>query len=1475
MSTTLSGIGNRLWDAAKASVTSGGLIDTVLGTPEERAYRKKLSSEGISKDEISQKAKLRAEDFLPAAALMATDRASLAAQRDKEVLRLTKLPIQNTKTGAGTLAFGNTLSGQVSVKMPEEIPTNPTAFDLARQMTNHEVVEKLLQRSDFVRRQKGVIQGASIGAVKGITLGVVGQKDYDDPFTQAQIIKDPISKGEAIAQVSGELSGSFIPYGGIAKVVGSAFRTVPAINRLAIRSPFLFSATVSNLGEELIDMSVRKGTGQDYNESDFILGMAMGGAFEGVFAGVRAAKNSALIHKQLNTIASGLKEQSPKALYEAAKSQTVEGLDITYESLFKEHRLAYFRGQDGRPGIDRPAVPPSIGGGGEGMGRRGVSLKEWQAQSMRESGLSETEIQQRLSYGKKDFPVSGEQIRFINMLKEKSGYVDGAKGYSGVPRQDGTVAIYKASTGGALSPSARESLLKEYGMDASMSPDKTIVKKPVNVQSLQEELSNLNKDLYGDTRMKDHFPVGVGYGKDVSGNFSDATFSKVKRANELQKQIDSFSSIQKAKSSGQSFDEWVKGQGETVYRGGEKVDISKSTEQGISVSKSAEIAKDYGNVEQLYLSPTAKIAGGKDIFNVAEKLFPMTPANPKMSVELLKMNVGFENNPKIMNAFKEAGFDAIDYSKIDPFFSQAEIRALNPDILKTRSQLKAEWDAASSIPKSLEPLAKEGGGKMDKGTLIPSEIGEQRMPGIEGDANLRSDRSKLAEEIDELAYYIEGQKMILESMGPDLHQFNDARSRLKDMERELANKKYEYNQLKKIPVAKEEMPPVVVKSFSKKYKTDADVEIMFEPTVRTHLTDFVNKTLNARYIESFGDEGRQIAGMIDKADEIANIKVGIDINELSPILRAMTPDEIRRFPDVAEGILPAVTENEVSLANFWNTRRAEIAMDAQRVGLTVKGSDGIEHPFVPRENYYPRMVNETKIKEIRSDPEKANKLFVSMVENSNGRIKSVTEAKVIFNDIIKDRTVKRYGNLEKAREIDFLPDDMLIRDPRLVMSSYLQGARHRIADATTLGAKQEKALELIENARKRGIDADTITALMRRATGEEMFGKGEVALSRLARTYNNLTKLSLAAVTNIGDVVKPFVRTGEFINTMKGIIKSFTTDGAIQARRSGAVEANLRALLQDAGDTKLSDAFFKYTGFTFTETKIRSFNANAAIAHAEALIKRLKNNPDNAFAYRRLAQWIDNPDDVISRGFLTQSEKDIVGYRGIADTQPLRRLDLPFYWQKPSVKVLTQFKSFAYKHMTFMKKFVLDEAKQGNVRPLVAFLVMGQVVGETVGDMKASIRNRDRQDDVSRRIIDNYLTIGGIGLATDFLANLQYGSLGGGFLKFVAGPTLTDVDDWLTRIVSNNRSERVPKKLVGSLPLVGPAASQYLYPSDQTYNARTIPIAEDILNLMQPSGEGGSSNGSLPRLSGSVGSAGKLPKLSGFSAKNVKLPSLH
>lgn len=1140
MNTALSSIGDRLWDATQTvgDFLSGGKTAEIRG-------EKVAKSIGLGKEEVQKRAELSADDFLPLSAVLSANRNSLASQRNTEVNRLLTLPKTDAKTGAGTLAAFSSSAGQASVKLPEEIPQSPTAFQLAKQLSNQQVVEELLNSGIVESRKGGVAKSAMRGINRGVTLGIVGQRDMESPYTQAQLQQEPMTSGQQNAEIAGELAGSFVPYAGIAKVVGSSFRTVSAINRFATKNPFLFGATVSNLGEELVDMGVRKGTGQEYNQNDFILGMAMGGAFEGVFAGVRSMKNARLIQAQLNTAASQLKEATPKALYEAVKNQRVDGLDITYESLFKEHRLAFYR-QAGREGIDRPSRPPN--------------------------------------------------------------------------------------------------------------PDDV---KPLSEYNPENAMDTLT----------------------------------------LQKTADQL---------------------------------------GTTTEKLREVVEE----------------AGSDVNDIGAALQKNFPKYDELMAQIQK---GIDDG--------DLPIGAVDIA--DPLRKSVFGRTVN-----------------GVAPKATGLIGGGDSVKIDQGTMLPNEIGEQRMPGLKGDENLK--------------------------------------------------------------LQKEEILPEQVKVFTKPVRTESDIEIMFEPTMRGHLADFVNKTLNSRYISSFGNEGKAIAGMIDKADEIANIKIGIDVDELSPIMRGMNEVEIARFPDIAEGKIMPETPKEIALFDFWSTRRAEIAEQAQRSGLTVRGTDGIDRPFVPRDNYYPRVVNEARLKEIRSNPEKANAMFISMMEKSNGAIESITEAKKIFNNIIKDRTQKRYGNLERAREVDFLPDDMLIRDPRKVLSSYLQGARKRIADAQTLGPKQENAIRLIEDARVRGGDADTMLELLRRATGEEIFNQGEVQLSRIARTYNNFSKLSLAAVTNMGDVVKPFVRSGEFFTTLKGIVKSFTEEGATQARRSGAVEANLRSLLEDAGDTKWSDAFFKYTGFTMTETKVRSFNANAAVAHAEALVKRLSRNPDNAFAYRRLAQWLEDPDAAIKRGFLTQAEKDVVGFRGIADTQPLRRLDIPFYWQRPGVKVLTQFKTFAYKHMTFMKKFVVDEARQGNVRPLIAFLVMGQIVGETVGDMKAAIRNRDRPDDVTRRIIDNYMTIGGIGLATDFLSNLQYGSLGGGFLKFVAGPTLTDVDDWLTRIVSKNRAERIPKKVVGMVPLIGPAAAQTLYPSKNTYNARTIPIAEDILQLLEPSSStsGRSSNAS-------------------------------
>ena len=212
--------------------------------------------------------------------------------------------------------------------------------------------------------------------------------------------------------------------------------------------------------------------------------------------------------------------------------------------------------------------------------------------------------------------------------------------------------------------------------------------------------------------------------------------------------------------------------------------------------------------------------------------------------------------------------------------------------------------------------------------------------------------------------------------------------------------------------------------------------------------------------------------------------------------------------------------------------------------------------------------------------------------------------------------------------------------------------------------------------------------------------------------------------------------------------------------------------------------------------------ANSSRNYITLLYKKLIKNPSNTFVKRRLEQFNLNVDELLKNGL---KDDDLItgAIKAISDTQPTSKLDLPYSWQSPTGKVLTQYKQFAYKQMNFMYEFVFKEAKKGNIKPLLLFLTVGVAIGEGVADLKVFARNRERPKKLSHRIIDDLMTIGGIGLATDFISNLQYGSYGGGFLKHIVGPTLSDIDAWTTAIqgdintiMTDNKfiSLRVPNK---------------------------------------------------------------------------------
>jgi hypothetical protein len=558
--------------------------------------------------------------------------------------------------------------------------------------------------------------------------------------------------------------------------------------------------------------------------------------------------------------------------------------------------------------------------------------------------------------------------------------------------------------------------------------------------------------------------------------------------------------------------------------------------------------------------------------------------------------------------------------------------------------------------------------------------------------------------------------------------------------------------------------------------------------------------------------------------------------------KKLTKDDFLNFGDYVEG-LKTVPENAKEAVETWKKISKQIADKSQEFGIKITTPSGEKVAFKPLDNYYPYFVKEEKLKEIFANQRKYSDFLEAL--SKNNKI-TISKAHEIIQDVVNGRA-DFYGHLERSRTAK-MPFSFYERDPRQILSQYISEAWNRIGDAKEFGGDDSILQKIIDTARVRGSDFEEIQALTSRFLGRDKFSKSLEKVSSFARMYNNLTKLSLASITNLGDLTKPFIRTN-FLSSLKGIVRSFTKEGKEFAGKSGVLNPVLEQFAKEQG---LGEKFFKYSGFQATEQKLRQIQANSARYYIDLLYRKLKKNPKNAFVWRRLEQFGIDPKELISRG-LKESDYVDGAIKAIADTQPASKIDIPYYWQSPTGKLLTQYKTFAYKQMKFLNEFVFKEAKQGNLKPLIMFLVMGTALGEGVGDMKAYVRGRQRPDTFGARIIDNLMTIGGMGLASDFIANLQYGTLGGGFLKFVAGPTLSDIDAWLTAIqgdvstivapekrfailghkTSKGRPQfKTLKKVAYSLPFIGPALANKMFPTKSTYKARTIPIAEDILQLM-------------------------------------------
>ena len=154
------------------------------------------------------------------------------------------------------------------------------------------------------------------------------------------------------------------------------------------------------------------------------------------------------------------------------------------------------------------------------------------------------------------------------------------------------------------------------------------------------------------------------------------------------KSSDLSTSIQKAKASGQSFDEWVKGQGEIAYRGEGGTNVAQGKAllaEGKHFASDAEYPKGFGKVGEYVLKPNAKVLDlGDSTFAEMSKKLGIPERNYLSPKELTKIA-------------KEKGYDVVkytgEYKSTGKQFSHTV--DLTGDSYITKSQLTDIWNKAN------------------------------------------------------------------------------------------------------------------------------------------------------------------------------------------------------------------------------------------------------------------------------------------------------------------------------------------------------------------------------------------------------------------------------------------------------------------------------------------------------------------------------------------------------------------------------------------------------------------------------------------------------------------------------------------------------------------------------------------------------------------------------------------------------------
>lgn len=623
-----------------------------------------------------------------------------------------------------------------------------------------------------------------------------------------------------------------------------------------------------------------------------------------------------------------------------------------------------------------------------------------------------------------------------------------------------------------------------------------------------------------------------------------------------------------------------------------------------------------------------------------------------------------------------------------------------------------------------------------------------------------------------------------------------------------------------------EVPKTVAKTETlfKKVAPDLSLETASKPGNVFNPKGPVRKTAEALFgnseiagskgvIRKSGPAGEMIVNLLDKSESEGSRLAGEATLKLQNALKTLSKEEISSFADVVEGKIPAVSQPQLEAVNVWKN----IANDVQ----TLAKSSGIDMGII--EKYFPHQT-------LPIEPKDLEVYAQDLVKQ--GKFETVAEALQSLQKEVSGlprNASRRFGNLELSRESN-LPYSKDVN----VLFDYIKNAYSRIADVNNFGQNDEVLYKLAKVAGTQGGDTNQIAQYI-----DQILGKNQIPskISKKITGFQTISKLNPGtSLTNLTQNLSTAMRTD--IPSTAGAIGNAVSNPELalsRAVRVGEIDQSLIKGLEDyVGSSKVASKWIRVIGMEGTERFNRIVAVNAGYDYAAKLASKAVAG-DQA-AIRELARLGIKASEIAADGTLPEEALLRAGKSVSQMTQfSTNAGDLPYAWKTEAGKVITQFKSFAYKQTGFLKNEagrISSEAAQGNIKPLVnsltVFGIAAPIAGEIVNDFKSLLKNRKRSDvgSLTERYFSNILAATSFGLLDSTGALFgQYGDTG--IISTLGGPTVSDVSkviqgvsDVSGAVQGRDNVDLRPdaRNLLREAPIVGQAAANTLVPNSRVDN---------------------------------------------------------